>query len=289
MNPSRSPGVSSLGIPESRMLKLRPIAALLYLLCVGPVFAEEGAPAGENVPVAEAGQVAELIAGLDAEQFLRRTAATEALIALGAPAIEPLHQKLKNCNLEVASRGVHVLQELALSGDEATEEAAVTALESLAQNQLTAAARRARSALDSLTTVRQQRAVQRLAALGAKMSESVAQVQLQLHQFNSVVIDDEFRGGPDDLRQLRWLRDVQQLTLRGERIDDTWLKPVGLMPELAMLEIKETSIRGRELADVARHGTLRQLNIYYSPVDTTALPALEKFKAAFSDKIKDEQ
>jgi len=89
-------------------------------------------------------KIAHWIEQLDADQFVTRRAATDNLIAAGRAAIAPLGKVLRNSNLEVATRGIFVLRQLAICGDVATEEAATTCLEQLASLQSNASARLAR-------------------------------------------------------------------------------------------------------------------------------------------------
>ena len=87
------------------------------------------------------------------------------------PAIEPLVAALVENNLEVTTRAIHVLRELALGLDLETEEAARAALEEIASPRGTAAARRARETLNALDLLRQDRALAELKQLGAVIGE----------------------------------------------------------------------------------------------------------------------
>lgn len=84
----------------------------------------------------------------------------------GRAVIDRVSEAVAKGPLEVVIRGVHVLRELALSGDDDVQELARAALERIASVQLTAAARRAEVTIASLNETRQTRAMEELQRLG---------------------------------------------------------------------------------------------------------------------------
>ena len=83
------------------------------------------------------------------------------------PAIGPLVELVPNASLEAVTRSIRILLELAASNDYATGTAAFKALEKLAEQRSTAAARRAQAALGSMANYRRDRAVKYLKEMGA--------------------------------------------------------------------------------------------------------------------------
>ena len=108
---------------------------LVLLLTAAPAFAAEA----ESSP--PSGQIRQWIDQLNAERFVDREVATEKLIAAGAASVGPTLAVVAENNLEVTTRAVYVLQELALSPDIVASEAAHAALEKIAEPRLTSAAR----------------------------------------------------------------------------------------------------------------------------------------------------
>jgi hypothetical protein len=80
---------------------------------------------------------------LDAERFSERQAASEKLAEIGKPAIAPLAKAAVGDSLEVTTRAIALLGKFLDSSDQATKDAAKTALEGLAKSDKPAAARRA--------------------------------------------------------------------------------------------------------------------------------------------------
>src|SRR5262245_9098141 len=109
-----------------------------------PAEKPDPAPAAETLSLKE---IEALIRQLDDADFEVREAATKKLTAAGKVAIEPVAQAADTDNLEIATRAIGVLKELAGSPAEATRAAAVSALKQLSQSKTASVARRAAAAL----------------------------------------------------------------------------------------------------------------------------------------------
>jgi hypothetical protein len=90
-----------------------------------------------------ADEIAKLVEQLDAERFSERQAASEKLAEIGKPAIAPLAKAAVGDSLEVTTRAIALLGKFLDSSDQATKDAAKTALEGLAKSDKSAVARRA--------------------------------------------------------------------------------------------------------------------------------------------------
>jgi hypothetical protein len=215
---------------------------------------------------------------LDSERFVERELATERLILSGADAIAPIFEALATNNLEVTTRGVHILQELALQSDLATSDAARTALEKVAAPRVTSAARRASEALVRLDTIRHERALEDLKLLGAVVDEEHAPLGFQIIEQLSIEIGERWRGQPADLVRLGWLRSIDQLVIDRVEFDDQSLSFVARMPDLPSLTIRNARITARGIASLQQLTNLRTLNILYCPIDDQSLESLEALK-----------
>ena len=232
-----------------------------------------GAAVMRRAPTAE--QIAQWVDDLDASEFLARETAMLRLIAAGEPAISPVQNVFGGGNLEATSRALHVLQQIGLSSDPQTQEAARAALVQAAQSKENpVTARRAVATLERLTELRSKPSLDELAALGAKIAHP--------QSFDGVVIEDvvesleigpEFKGTVDDLRRLKWLR-TGRLVLVGSQVTDSWLAHVAPMNGLAELHLHTTAITERGLAALADQVDLRQVGIYYTALDGKALDHL---------------
>ena len=190
------------------------IASTIALLLIGPVmpvWGDNGEERGQTATQqATEQQVQKWIGQLDADAFVVRENAMQRLIKAQIVAIEPIKKALAGNSLEVTTRGIHILQELALSDDMTTELAARAALEEIAEARVTSAARRAVTTLEALNNLRQSRSVDRLEKLGAKFEMTPVQAGFQfVETLDKVVIGDDWKGKDEDLRSLEWLHDMR--------------------------------------------------------------------------------
>ena len=142
----------------------------LGMIVCATTWAQDRAPSppADDAPAVQ--EIEQWVRQLGADQYFVRDAATRRLISAGSIAVEVLTKALDDSDLEVTTRGIYVLQQLALSGDLTTEEAAQMALEKLAAARVTAAARRATDALLTLQDLKQDQALKELERLGAKVT-----------------------------------------------------------------------------------------------------------------------
>jgi hypothetical protein len=214
---------------------------------------------------------------LDADEFLARETAMINLVAAGERAIAAVKPKLTQGSLEANTRALHVLQQLGLSPDEATQEAAREALnEATASKDNPVLARRAEGVLAQLFELRSARALADLEALGAQVARSQSFNGVTTEDIvESVEIGPAFRGELADLSRLKWLTAIR-LVLVGPRVNDEWLKAAAAMTEVEELHLYQATVTDEGLAAVARHPGLRHIGIYYTPLSGQALAHLEK-------------
>lgn len=222
-------------------------------------------------------QVQTWVRELDADQFQTREDATAHLAKGGELAVAALAEAdLPSQNLEVVSRAMQVLQELALSNDRATEDAARSVLEVLSVSKNSSAAHRAKHTLATLNQLRQDRAVTKLEKLGANISVTSSNIgPILVHEIYTLEINDDFRGTAEDLRQVQFLEDVRMVKLQGEKVNDDVVAQVMNMPGLQYLTIKRADITNASLRDLAKLDRLQHLSVLYSPIDDGAIESLK--------------
>jgi hypothetical protein len=266
-------------------MKCLPIA-LFAVLAYGPVLNLRAVASSPAVEVS-AEQVQQWVRGLDADEFATREAATDALSSCGLQAIAQLDQaNLPAQNLEVVSRGMLVLQELALSDDAQIEDAARGLLEKLASSKNMAASDRASTTLTTLNQLRQSRAVEQLKKFNVRVSVSTTQIGLVLMQeLPTIEIGEDFSGTADDLKRLRFLTDVRLVQLAGEKIDDAVLAQVAEMKDLEYLRIKWAKISDAGNAAIAKLPKSQHLSVLYSPITNAGAEALEQTQSLSSLRL----
>ncbi len=229
-------------------------------------------------------QIQHWIGQLNAERFLDREVATEKLIAAGGGAVGPVLAAVAENNLEVTTRAVYILQELALSGDAAVSETAHAALEKVAEPRLTSAARRARATLARLDFIRQERAIQELRRLGASVADRQADHVFGFVEGYTVELGEGWQGQLQDLSRLRWLRDAGAVVLDGPQVTNEWLKYVACMPELPMLTVKRANVSDDGLKYLTTLKALSVLSLMYVPISDRAVEALRQLQGV--DKFR---
>lgn len=260
----------------------RNLVSMIAALLVGLGIVSQGRAQDQPLPVVESPgseQIQQWVDELDSPRFAVRESATEKLIESSAEALGPVALAVQQGNLEVISRGIHILEEGALSGDPSAEDAASAALEQIAKSDSTAAAR-AFQVLQSLATERQARAFAALRSHGGSIEVSYFNVGLQ--QTGSMMtlhIGSQWSGDATTLKHLRWLIDVPRIVLEGEAITDDYLVQVAKHPNLTNLEIKRTRITDEGLASLAHLDQLHGLLLYYMPLTDNAIDQLAKVES----------
>ncbi len=223
---------------------------------------------------------------LNADKFVLRESATQNLMKAGRPAVEPIVNALPGSSLEVVSRGIHVLRELALSSDDETEATAVAALKTLALRPKSQLSRRASAAIANLDDMREARASQELQRLGANFNMNSIQAGIAVFTgVPSIWIGDNWKGEAKDLDRLKWLRDITHIELKGEKVTDEYLRHVGQMKNLEYLVVKRAKITDQGIKDVAALASLRQISIMYCPISNASIEHLQVHKRAALVKL----
>ncbi len=235
-------------------------------LAVGVAADQDRSPASATVSSPDAERILKWVQDLDSDRFVDRELATTRLIQAGVAAIDPVIQALESNSLEVTTRGVHILQELALDSDLAISDAARKALEKVATPRVTSAARRAAEALARLDLIRHERALLDLKQLGAEVSESHSALGFQMIEQLSIEIGDQWRGTSADLARLTWLQSVDRLILSHPQCDDKTLAMVAQIPDLRALTIHSATVSKDGIAHLRHSDNLRTLNVLYCPI-----------------------
>jgi len=223
-------------------------------------------------------QIAAWIRELDADEFFTRETATLQLLEAGPAVLGALKPVLTGGTLEATSRALFIVRQLGLVADIDTQDEAGRMLTDLAaRNEAPALARRAAGALAELSQQRSARALSELEELGAKIARSQVLGGLALDEpVLSVELGEAFRGDEHDLRRLKWVTDAPVLILRGKQVTDGWIKLAAVMPGLEELHLYQARISNDGLASLADATSLKQVGLYYTPVNEAVLAPLTK-------------
>jgi hypothetical protein len=245
-------------------------------------FAQPARPAAPPVSTSPAPeQIAAWVQQLDSDQFATREDATQRLIAAGAVAVRPLSASLNGGSPEAGMRALYILKELALAGEENTEEAAREALQAVADGPGSSFARKAAATIAMLDTLRHQRAITELERLGAKVTVANTQIGGQVVlDMQSVEIGEDWKGEEKDLRWLKWLGNVDQIVFRRVKINEAVLGHLSTLKKLKVLEIKYVPVGDAALAHLKELTGILAVRLYGTSISKEGA---EKLQAALAD------
>jgi hypothetical protein len=267
---------------------MRVLLWLLIVVGLVPGFARRtawGQPAGAERRADESPPpVDEWIADLESDIYSVRVRATERLILAGSAAIEPLTKAVEEGELETISRGVYILRQLAMSpADLAAEEQAYRALEQLSRRRFSGASRRAATALQAVHEMRQQRAQERLAQLGAVFALSPVQVTVGVRDsFPSVEFGPTWRGTPADFAQVAWITAQESespsaqwmIIIDGHQVTDDWMDRIVGLKNVAVVKLKSAQVSDEAIGRLAGLKDLEILELLYTPISDAAVDHL---------------
>ncbi len=239
--------------------------SLLWILIPLAILADTGAVLTTESDPTDAlltEHICAAIAKLNDPSFPRREQAVDELFAAGFNAVYPLKLAIEQGSPETAVRAFDVLQRLYRSDDESTYEAVEQALRQLKHVENLAVTTRAERAVDSLTELRQSRAVEKLERLGAIIhfsDPSHDRQSLGRPKIDHVMIGRDWTGREEDVRLIERIEDLRisdmptLYIIRGIEISDATL--LDLKSELPALNIER---RGPARLGVASSANLRE-------------------------------
>ena len=224
---------------------------------------------------------------LDHDEFLVREEATQQLVRAGLPAVEVCRRVLQTATPESGSRALHVLHQLALSNDLPLLDGARSALEEVTRGKSSPLKSRAEDVLAQLNAQRQAITLGELEGLGARIRRTQYVTGFAAEEVvQSLEIGSDWRGNDDDFRRLKWLTDIRQIALVGDRATDGALKYVGAMKGLKSVQAYRATITDAGIKNLADCSQLEEVGLYYIPAITNdSLEALKAVKSLTAVRV----
>jgi hypothetical protein len=188
------------------------------------------APAAEKVSPE---QVAAWIEDLNSDSFVRREKATTRLAEAGVVALAPLAEAADSGSLEVASRAVRLLLELARNDDPANS---LVALEHISKLQNRPVERAAAESM--LASMRERRAIEELTRLGAEFPRSYNSAGQDVNPY--LHLGESFRGSDESMQLVKELPSLQMVEIHGAAISDEGIKPLHEIKSLMVVQLYGT-------------------------------------------------
>jgi len=229
---------------------------------------------GSEAAAPQAEQIAQWVRDLDGDRFVVRRAATDALVRAGKASVAPLVAAMAQGGPEVLTRGVYILKSLAASRNAATEEAALAALHQLSTSATSTTARLATEAIAALGAVRQERAINELRELGARVILTDNVVFTAPFNMLRLEIGPNWGGSVADLDRFRSLPDVREITFIGPQVNDEWVKRLEYLSGVERVIIKHGRITDDSVRSLAKLKQVTQIYLMYTPITDAALTEL---------------
>ncbi len=249
-----------------------PYALCILMLLAASLRAQSGGQDDTSDPApASSERIQGLIMQLDHKQYKKRMNATARLIDIGAPAISPLTLAMQEgASLEMQTRGVMILKELALSEQVTTQDLAADALQRIAADGTGMVARRSAEVLDQLTRIRAARARKQFLALGG----SIGAIDNMTQELGMIVDTTAWRGTKEDLALLRWDTQLRAVALMGPIVNDEWLVELAKLQNMQYVSVKRAKITNEGLKHLQTMQRLTKLDLFYCPIRDDGLKNL---------------
>jgi PDZ domain len=238
-----------------------------------------------EIPGPDQAQVREWIQRLESDSFASRHLAYQLLQPHPTSAIRPVEKAIATAEQDAAHRLIRLLGGWSTYPDVGYGIDAFAALERIARSGVSTRASFAKSVIEGISEDQADRSEKYLKHLGAyldfsRLSLFGFQQTLGASEFYLLRLDDAYRGTVEDLRSLRWINSVEIVRLEGERIDRSWLMQVVRLPNLRILQIRHTSITGKDIELLQALDKLEGLEIMYTPIDDDAIETLSSLPLA---------
>jgi hypothetical protein len=279
-----------IGLATAVACRCRALALALLLGTAPGAVAQNPAPPTAVKPVAVPAtpeQLARWASELDHDEFLVREEATQNLVRSGLPAVEVCRRVLQQPTPESGSRAMHVLHQLALSNDLDLLDGARNALEEVTRGKTSPLKSRAEEVLAQLNSQRQAITLAELEGLGAQIrrTQYVTGFAAEAEVVSSLEIGHDWRGTDEDFRRFKWLTDIRQVALVGDRATDAALKYVSSIKGLKSVQAYRANITDAGVKQLADCPQLEDVGLYYIPVSNDALNALKAVKTLTAVRV----
>lgn len=278
-------GLGTNGLARCHMLAFVLLAGGISALCAQkpatlPAAKPAAAPATPE-------QLSRWASELDHDEFLVREEATQHLVRAGLPAVEACRRVLQQPTPESGSRAMHVLHQLALSNDLDLLDGARNALEEMTRAKNSPLKSRAEEVLTQLNSQRQAITLSELEGLGARIrrTQYVTGFAAEAEIVSSLEIGHDWRGTDEDFRRFKWLTDIRQVALVGDRATDAALKYVSSIKGLKSVQAYRANITDAGVKHLADCTQLEDVGLYYIPVSNDSLQALKAVKSLTAVRV----
>ena len=203
-------------------------------------------------------------------------------------AIEVIRKEINQVDAVVGVQLVDMVGGLALHSNLNINANAIELLKEIA-NDATSVGRAARNSLSSLADLQEEKAVRILRAHGAYIGPQNFSIDgkepiASTLRF-SLVIAENFTGGDTEFEWIRFLKSVQVVYLRGNKISAAAIEATSHLKHLRGLKIRGCNISRDQLLMFTDFVSLDQLGLSYINIDDSFVPVIEKLPIGESIRL----
>jgi hypothetical protein len=227
---------------------------------------------------------ADLVVKMQSDRFSDRQRAMNQLLATPDKAIPLLQESIESADRDFRLRALKILERLAM-GNNAQSELAFNALRHISLSDDVGLSHKAQTASYEVLLYQQYSAARQLERLNAHIEYSSHRDDQRYPLADHLRIGDDWRGRPEDLRQILTLFGLSSLDLSHRQIGDDLLLNVDAIFMLSRIKLKRCSITDQTIASLARLSSLSELEVMYCPIGTDCFESLAQFSSLTSIRL----
>ncbi len=187
---------------------------------------------------------------------------------------------------EASLRMLRLLSSWAKHPDQSPGSEAFKALERLARGTSTVTAIRAQNLLTDITLEHSVEVTKHLQQQGIFIGHDSVQVVTTENRNRYLLrLDDQYRGSMNELKSLRWLVDIDMVHARGKIIDSEVLSYITSMPNLRVLQIRDTTLTVADIELLSNLRDLEILELLYTKIEPEALELIAELPISHSLRL----
>lgn len=202
--------------------------------------------------------------------------------------LEVIRTEIDKVDTVVGMQLVDLVSGLAMHSDLTISSSAIELLKEIA-NDATGIGRSALNCLSSIADLQEEKAVEILRQNGAYIGPQNFSINGKeidsTQQRLSLVIDDQFTGSDEDFKWIRFLKSVQVVYLRGNKITAEAITATSELKHLRGLKLRSCELTREQLMLFSDLLSLEQFGLSYMDVDDTFLPAIEQLPIGDSIRL----
>ncbi len=249
----------------------------------------ESTRAADDSPQSEdADWALEQIHRLNHQSYRARQAARSLLEENPLQSLQVIPVMIRQVDSVIGLQLVEILSGLALHSDIRVSDVATGILRSLAGD-ANAIGRAASNSMSAISDLQEEKAIQVLTTQNAYIGPQNFSINGRLDRGAggplSLRIDDQFWGTDEDFEWIRYLKSIQVVYLRGEKISPRAIEAVSQLKNLRAVRLRSVSLTKEQLLLFQNLEALEHLGLSYMDVDDSYVPSIAQLNISHSIRL----